>query len=110
MQRDLSVSDPFAARHIGPSGDDQRAMLAPHFLLTNRQVLAVVNVGENELDRIDTREFWHDLEQRSQPPDIGLRRARRFARHHPVEIVENVTHGPHGAVYPIGPKKGCLDP
>src|SRR5580700_7777864 len=28
MQRDLSVSDPFAARHIGPSTDDQRAMLA----------------------------------------------------------------------------------
>ena len=28
MQRDLSVSDPFAARHIGPSSDDQRAMLA----------------------------------------------------------------------------------
>ncbi len=32
--------------------DDVRAALAPHFLLTNRRVLAVVNVGENELDRI----------------------------------------------------------
>ena len=31
---------------------DQREMLAPHFLLTNRPVLAVVNVGENELDTI----------------------------------------------------------
>jgi GTP-binding protein YchF len=29
-----------------------RETLAPHFLLTNRQVLAVVNVGENELDKI----------------------------------------------------------
>jgi len=29
-----------------------RQTLAPHFLLTNRSVLAVVNVGENELDRI----------------------------------------------------------
>src|ERR1700733_7754576 len=29
MQRDLSVNDQFAARHIGPSSDDQRAMLAP---------------------------------------------------------------------------------
>ena len=32
--------------------DDYRATLAPHFLLTNRRVLAVVNVGENDLDRI----------------------------------------------------------
>jgi GTP-binding protein YchF len=29
-----------------------RELLRPHFLLTNRPVLAVVNVGENELDRI----------------------------------------------------------
>ena len=29
-----------------------RELLAPQFLLTNRSVLAVVNVGENELDRI----------------------------------------------------------
>ena len=28
MQRDLSVIDQFAARHIGPSSEDQRAMLA----------------------------------------------------------------------------------
>jgi GTP-binding protein YchF len=31
---------------------DHREALAPYFLLTNRRVLAVVNVGENELDRI----------------------------------------------------------
>jgi ribosome-binding ATPase len=31
---------------------DQRELLAPHFLLTNRRVLAVVNVGEDDLDRI----------------------------------------------------------
>jgi len=31
---------------------DDREFLASHFLLTNRPVLAVVNVGENELDRI----------------------------------------------------------
>ena len=35
----------------GLSADDREA-LAPHFLLTNRRVLAVVNVGENELDTI----------------------------------------------------------
>ena len=29
-----------------------RELLAPHFLLTNRPVLAVVNVGENEIDDI----------------------------------------------------------
>jgi len=32
--------------------DEWREQLKPYFLLTNRQVLAVVNVGENELDRI----------------------------------------------------------
>jgi GTP-binding protein YchF len=31
---------------------DHRELLAPYFLLTNRRVLAVVNVGESELDRI----------------------------------------------------------
>jgi ribosome-binding ATPase len=31
---------------------DHREVLAPYFLLTNRRVLAVVNVGEDELDRI----------------------------------------------------------
>ncbi|MFT3855553.1 MAG: redox-regulated ATPase YchF [Ilumatobacteraceae bacterium] len=31
---------------------EHRVQLAPDFLLTNRQVLAVVNVGEDELDRI----------------------------------------------------------
>ncbi len=31
---------------------DHRQILAPYFLLTNRSVLAVVNVGENDLDRI----------------------------------------------------------
>ncbi len=31
---------------------DQKAVLAPYFLLTNRAVLVVVNVGENDLDRI----------------------------------------------------------
>ncbi|MEY2626654.1 MAG: hypothetical protein RJB08_413 [Actinomycetota bacterium] len=31
---------------------DVRETLAPHFLLTNRRVLAVVNVGEDELEKI----------------------------------------------------------
>jgi GTP-binding protein YchF len=33
-----------------------RAQLQPHFLLTNKPVLAVVNVGEDELDRIPALE------------------------------------------------------
>jgi hypothetical protein len=37
---------------------DLREVLTPYFLLTNRSVLAVVNVGENDLDRIP------ELEQR----------------------------------------------
>lgn len=36
--------------------DEHRLTLAPHFLLTNRRVLAVVNVGEDELDRIPEAE------------------------------------------------------
>jgi hypothetical protein len=39
----------------GLSADDREA-LAPYFLLTNRRVLAVVNVGENELDTIPAME------------------------------------------------------
>ena len=35
---------------------DHRELLAPHFLLTNRRVLVVVNVGENELDTIPEQE------------------------------------------------------
>jgi ribosome-binding ATPase len=35
---------------------EQRELLAPHFLLTNRRVLVVVNVGENELDTIPEQE------------------------------------------------------
>jgi ribosome-binding ATPase len=31
---------------------DERDMLAPHFLLTNRRVLVVVNVGEDDVERI----------------------------------------------------------
>ena len=33
--------------------DDTRALLRPYFLLTNRPVLAVVNVGEDQLDSVD---------------------------------------------------------
>jgi GTP-binding protein YchF len=36
--------------------EETRAALAPHFLLTNRRVLAVVNVGEDELDNIPAHE------------------------------------------------------
>ncbi|MGH9272819.1 MAG: GTPase, partial [Ilumatobacteraceae bacterium] len=35
---------------------DERATLAPHFLLTNRRVLAIVNVGEGDLDTIGEHE------------------------------------------------------
>ncbi|MEM8619438.1 MAG: redox-regulated ATPase YchF [Actinomycetota bacterium] len=36
--------------------DETRGLLAPHFLLTNRRVLAVVNVGEDDLDSIPDAE------------------------------------------------------
>ena len=34
--------------------DDQRAALKPWFLLTNKPVMAVVNIGEDQLDDVDT--------------------------------------------------------
>jgi hypothetical protein len=37
-------------------GEDVRAQLAPYFLLTNRRVLVVVNVGEDDLDAIPEHE------------------------------------------------------
>ena len=41
---------------------DHRELLAPYFLLTNRRVLAVVNVGEDDLDRIPEVEAMVDTE------------------------------------------------
>jgi ribosome-binding ATPase len=46
-----SLSDGIPLYRAGLKADI-REQLAPHFLLTNRSVLAVVNVGENELDKI----------------------------------------------------------
>src|SRR5262249_13978757 len=45
----LSVGRPLYRANLKP---EDQAALAPHFLLTNRPVLAVVNVGENDLDSI----------------------------------------------------------
>jgi GTP-binding protein YchF len=35
--------------------EEQKRMLAPSFLLTNKPVLAIVNVGEDDLDRVDEK-------------------------------------------------------
>jgi ribosome-binding ATPase len=45
----LSAGRPLYRAGLGP---DQRELLRPHFLLTNRRALAVVNVGEDDLDTI----------------------------------------------------------
>ena len=45
----LSEGKPLYRAGLKP---DERELLAPYFLLTNRRVLVVVNVGEDELDRI----------------------------------------------------------
>ncbi len=45
----LSAGRPLYRAGLTPA---VRATLAPHFLLTNRRVLAVVNVGEDDLDSI----------------------------------------------------------
>ncbi|MEI6199155.1 MAG: redox-regulated ATPase YchF [Actinomycetota bacterium] len=50
-----ALADGLPLYRAGMSADDREA-LAPHFLLTNRRVLAVVNVGENELDTIPAME------------------------------------------------------
>jgi GTP-binding protein YchF len=45
----LSAGTPIYRSDLDPQS---RALLRPHFLLTNRPVLAVVNVGEDELDDV----------------------------------------------------------
>ena len=55
---------------------EQRELLAPHFLLTARPVLALVNVGENELDTIPDVERmvaaeFHGSGQRPGEGDAG---------------------------------------
>ena len=40
----------------GTLSADDKEVLAPHFLLTNRRVLAVINVGENDLASIPAQE------------------------------------------------------
>ena len=47
----LSEGDPLYRSDLGP---EVRARLRPYFLLTNRPVLAVVNVGEDQLDDVAT--------------------------------------------------------
>jgi GTP-binding protein YchF len=48
-----SLSDGRPLYRAGLKADHKR-LLAPYFLLTNRRVLAVVNVGEDSLDDVDT--------------------------------------------------------
>ena len=50
---------------------EQRSTLAPHFLLTNRRVLAVVNVGEDELDSIPAAEAGVAAELSRPGEDAG---------------------------------------
>ncbi|MGA0863558.1 MAG: redox-regulated ATPase YchF [Ilumatobacteraceae bacterium] len=54
LQRALDVLSAGTPIYRSALSADDRELLAPHFLLTNRRVLAVVNVGESELDRIPT--------------------------------------------------------
>jgi ribosome-binding ATPase len=48
--------------------DDVRALLKPYFLLTNRPVLALVNVGEDQLDDVDsvTKPVEDELDGRAE--------------------------------------------
>lgn len=56
LQRAYDVLAEGMPIYRAPLSADDREALAPHFLLTNRRVLAVVNVGENELDTIPAME------------------------------------------------------
>ena len=47
-----ALSDGKPLYRAGLKDDQKREMLAPHFLLTNRRVLVVVNVGEDDVERI----------------------------------------------------------
>ncbi len=50
---------------------DHRKLLQPHFLLTNRRVLAVVNVGEHDLDRIPELEASVAAELTEAGDEVG---------------------------------------
>ncbi|WP_420452833.1 redox-regulated ATPase YchF [Ilumatobacter sp.] len=52
--------------------DDVRATLAPSFLLTNRRVLAVVNVGEDDIDDIADKERLVADELRAAGDDVEV--------------------------------------
>ena len=48
----LEAGTPIYRSELAPA---DRALITPYFLLTNKPVLAVVNVGEGDLDRIDEK-------------------------------------------------------
>jgi ribosome-binding ATPase len=50
---------------------EQRDLLRPHFLLTNRRVLAVVNVGEEDLDSIPEAEALVTAELTEAGREVG---------------------------------------
>ena len=52
--------------------DDVREALRPSFLLTNRRVLAVVNVAEDDIDRIDEKERLVADELRAAGDDVEV--------------------------------------
>ena len=62
-QENLAEVDRSIVRHCRK---DDLALLAPHFLLTTRRVLAVVNVAENDLARIP--EFEELVRKELAPP------------------------------------------
>jgi ribosome-binding ATPase len=51
---------------------EQRELLQPHFLLTNRRVLAVVNVGEEDLDAIPEAEVRIAAELTEAEDDVEV--------------------------------------
>lgn len=54
LERGLAVLSEGTPIYRSDLKADDRAVLREHFLLTNRPVIAIVNVGEDQIDEIDT--------------------------------------------------------
>ena len=53
-------------------GADVKALLAPYFLLTNRRVLAIVNVGEDDIDKIPEKQALIEAEFNSAGDNVEV--------------------------------------
>ena len=82
---------------------EHREILRPTFLLTNKPVLAIVNVGEDQLDDVGGR--GRSGRGRARRPRRGVRRDRSSSR--PRRPSSNPTNGPRCSTDSVSAKERC---